>query len=848
MKILEKCVYTCSNRRADLPLIEQLFEFAPDELAAIAALDAGAPGGLAESLEALGCEPDPGAMPGPGSHPDPRLRFAQLYANCALLLQRAAGHCVFHHAGAPEEASGSCRAMYEYEHREVGERAGELALLMLGRLCPALDWQPQPPDAARSTAELVREFRRQAATQALPGDTRAILGAAAKAGIPWLKMDRAPFEPRTGEFRIRPNGLLKLGQGCHQHIVDGTFCVDRSDSVAALLRDRAEILRLLDRLGLPTPARDPDTTNCCTLSRAQRSARKLGYPLALKPGIRAPGQGVTLDVRDAQGFDRAFARAREHGRNVIVERFIAGATYKLILANRELVGIVRLPAGGRPAPEATSLAHPSIVASALAAAAAVNAGLLVLTLVCPDLSLPLAASGGAFVDLDVAPRLDAFLAPDSALLQSAAARFLQWLFPPGSASRMPIVAVTGTNGKTTTSRMIHRMLLDSGRASGLACSDGVYIGDRLDCAGDLAGVPGHYRLLENPAIDCAVMETARGGIATMGIAYDRCAVAVCLNVTPDHLETHGIESLGQMARLKRTVLERARDGAVVNADDPLCLAMPAGLRAKNICLVSMQRSFGELCRSHAQCSHFALLERTDGEEWVVLYDRGTRMPVIQVARIPASCGGLARHNVSNALHAIAAAYLVGIEVAAMRASLSRFQMNFELNPGRLNFHDSGPVRFLVDYAHNPDGIAKLSEFVDRLQPAGRKLVAFSAAGYNPEAIITGNAHAAAGHFDAYVCYNFLTNCEKGYVEVPGMLARTLLENGVPPSRVFVEQGAPDALDTLCALARPGDLVVFLAGYSDRPRIWARIVSGDLPAIGVGDACGYADAARATVRH
>ena len=233
----------------------------------------------------------------------------------------------------------------------------------------------------------------------------------------------------------------------------------------------------------------------------------------------------------------------------------------------------------------------------------------------------------------------------------------------------------------------------------------------------------------------------------------------------------------------------------------------------------------------------------------MLYDQGARIPVMPVARIPASCDGLARHNVSNALHAIAAGYLGGIEVAAMRASLSRFVMDFAHTPGRLNFHDAGAFRFLVDYAHNPDGIAKLCEFVDRLRPAGGKLVAFSAAGYNPEAIVAGNARAAAGHFDRYVCFNFRTNREKGYAGVPLLLASTLRACGVPPERVFVEESASDALDTICGLAEPGDLVVLLPGHSDRVQIWARVVAGDFPGIGgvLRDSAGHAGDVRAQDR-
>lgn len=841
MRILEQYVYICSNRRAECPVVEQLIAFDADELAAIAAMAADAPRGLVSSLETLSREPDPGAMLRPAPEREPCRRFGELYANCALLLQRAAGHRVHHLAILTGESPGSCRAIYEYEHHEVGVRAGELALLLLQRFCFPFDWRPEALDPACGTAELLREFRLFAAPLALPADTQAIVRAAAEAGVPCLRMDRTPFQSRTGDFRLRPNGLLKLGHGRRQHIVDGTFCVDRSEALAPLLRDRAAILGALERLGLPTPARDPETANCSTLSRAQRCARRIGYPLALRPALKTRGRGVSLGIRDADALGRAFAAAREHGRSVVVERCIAGASWKLVLANRELVGIVRLAAGEAPALAAPWAAHPSLVASAEAAARALDAGLLVLTLVCPDIALPLAASGGAFVDLDVAPRLDDFLAPDSPLLRSAAARFVAWLFPPGAEARIPIVAVTGTNGKTTTSRMIHRMLLDAGRASGLACSDGVYVGDRLLCAGDLAGVPGHYRLLEHPAVGCAVLETARGGVATMGIAYEQCAVAVCLNVTPDHLEHSGIHSLEQMAQLKRTVLERAVDGAVVNADDPLCLAMPAGLRAKTIVLVSMRRSVGELRHAHPCCTHFALLEHADGAEWIVLHDRGARMPVMPVAEIPATFDGLARYNVSNALHAIAAGYLSGIGVAAMRASLARFRMSFEDTPGRMNFHDAGGLRFLVDYAHNPDGIAKLCEFVDRLQPAGRKLLAFSAAGYNPEAIIADTARAAAGHFNAYVCYNRGKNCDQGYFEVPHILASALRASGVPPGRVFVEERASDAFDTLCRMAQPGDLVVLLAVHGEMNETWARVVSGDFPAIGIGGRDSSSDA-------
>ena len=272
--------------------------------------------------------------------------------------------------------------------------------------------------------------------------------------------------------------------------------------------------------------------------------------------------------------------------------------------------------------------------------------------------------------------------------------------------------------------------------------------------GDLAGVPGHYRLFENPAVECAVLETARGAIASMGIAYDECAVAVCLNVTPDHLDHCGITPWSRWPAEAHGAGAGGRGRGAGCGRPPLPGNGP-GAACQTVFLVSMQRSLGELRGRHAHCDHFALLEhaygrsgwcsttRAGGFRWCG--SSGFRPPAMAwpgttLQRAARDRRGLPGRDRGRGDEGIALAFRDGIRHT----------------PGRLNFHDAGALRFLVDYAHNPDGIAKLCEFVDRLQPAGRKLVAFSCAGYNPDSIIVGNAHAAAGHFDAYVCYNFRT--------------------------------------------------------------------------------------------
>ncbi len=833
MEIIETFVYIGENRRADRPAIEQLFRFTERELAALAL----AADSLVQELTA--------ALANTGVCADALLRidqpetpcqlFCRLYARAAVVLQQRGGHQVEASQSMVELSPSECRAIYEYEEETTGRSAGELALLFMKTCCPAIDysidhWTGDAQGDSAMLAQRLTEFLEFAAARALPVDTRALIEAASKAGIPYLKLDRAPFKREPGDFRIRRNSLLKLGQGCHRHIVEGNLCIDRSSAHSQLLTDREEIVRFMQTCDLPLPERDEDSPNCSTQSRARRSARRLGYPLVIKSTVKRHDSAVFLNIGDEASLSWAFERAREHSRRVMIERQLPGDSYKLIIANRLLTGVIKLPpacSDARYGEEVSAALHPSIADAALRAASTVDIGLMVFTLVTTDVSLSPAQSGAAFVDLDVAPEPDTFLPPGSRLLAAAADRFTAWLFPPGSASRIPLVAVTGTNGKTTTSRMIRAILGQAGFRPGLACSEGVYIdGQEPVIAGDLSGLVGHYHLLGNSEIDCAVLETARGAVLKTGFGFDHCDVAVCLNVTRDHLEDCGIDTIEQMAALKRSIADRARGAVVLNADDPMCLAMAPFANAGRLCLVSTERSIQALESLDVRCDCYVVVEEVEGDPQLILYDCGHRQPIIPVNDIPAAYGGMARHNLSNALHACAACHLldIGIDGASLAAGLRHFQMNFDNTPGRMNFYDELPFRILLDYAHNPGGISRLCEFADQLPAEGRKLVAFSAASYNPEDIVRGNARAAAGHFDHYVCYNFLTNINKGDDHIPHVLAETLLGCGVAASNISVASSGLNAIDSILNMAAPGDLVVFLSGYSDRREIWERITT------------------------
>lgn len=830
MKVIESFVYTAENRRASQPAIEHLFSFDKLELTALELAATALAKQLRATLAALGIIPAGAETPDLDRPAAPGELFCWLYAKTALELQNRAGHCV--EACQTMVEQGGCRAIYEFEEEESGRAAGELALRLLEKCLPVMDWSTiewtaGTRDEVKSLAQQLTEFIDFALPRALPQDTRALIDAASRAGIPWLKLDRLPFKREPGDFRIRPNSPLKLGHGCHQHIVDGNFCIDLSSAHSQLLSDREAVIGFMRRCELPLPGRDGVSQNCSTLSRARRSAGRLGYPLVLKPATRSRGRGVSLDIRDETGLCNAFRQAREYSRRVILERHLPGPTYKLIIANRQLIGAVHV--GSRPdeSRDVSASVHPSITAAALRAARAVDIGLLVFTLVATDISLAPGESGAAFVDMEVAPALDAFLPVGSPLLAAAATQFIDWLFPAGSTSRIPLVAVTGTNGKTTTSRMIRAILDKAGCRPGLACSEGVYVGAQQPVvAGDLSSLVGHYHLLGDPAIDCAVLETARGAVLKMGFGFDYCDVAVCLNVTRDHLEDCGIDTVEQMAALKRSIVRRARQAVVLNADDPQCLAMAPFTHTKRLCLVSIERAIDELRALAVHCDCYLVSEDVQGEQQIVLYDRDRRWPIVPVSNVPATHGGMARYNLSNALHACAACYLldIDIDIGSLAAGLGEFEMNFDNTPGRLNFYDGLPFRVLLDYAHNPDGISRLCDFVDQLPAQGRKIVAFSAASYNPGEVIRGNARAVAGHFDCYFCYNFLSNIRKQHLEIPFDLKATLLAQKVVASNIFVEANGLEAIDSILKMATAGDLVVFLSGHGDRQEIWERITT------------------------
>ncbi len=537
---------------------------------------------------------------------------------------------------------------------------------------------------------------------------------------------------------------------------------------------------------------------------------------------------VNRDPRRGRGHEAVMTRITldAHARGHLARQGLAADDVPAVGREVVLRATANLSTGGT-AIDRTDDIHPDNAAIARRAAAIVGLDVAGIDFLAPDIACSVRQTGGGIVEVNAAPGLRMHLAPSVGQARDVAGPVIDMLFPPGRPARIPVVAITGTNGKSTTVRMVEQILARSGRTVGFTTTSGVYIGGERILKADASGPISARMILGDPTVDVAVLETARGGILREGLGFDRCDVGCVLNVSDDHLGLQGILTLKDLAAVKSVVTRSVsrRGVSVLNADDPLTRDMARDARGR-IAYFSVNPESGAkaLLDGHvAKGGLAAVLERDASGEGLVLQDGPHRCPLIPVTAIPATLGGQARFNIANALAAALIAYGLGVAPDTIAAGLAAFRSSFADNPGRLNVNDDHGFKVIVDYAHNPAGIAALGELVQSLRPHHcRSIGCVSIPGDRRDADILAMGAAAAELFDHIVFREKPDGRGRRPGEVIDLLRRGAISAGCLPSRVQGVAHEADAVAACLGRARPGDLVILLP--TDVESVWAQVLA------------------------
>lgn len=878
MEILERSVFVGPNHYAHFPVIRLVLDLGDCEAWPTKRLGESFVASLLTALPGLrdhGCSYGEAGGFVRRMTEDEGTWLGHVLEHVAIELQNVAGVRVTFGKTRETARPGVYDVVFEYEQEDVGLEAADVALDLLHHLLPP-ELRPADANPAFDLAERRDTFIRYAQRRALGPSTASIVHAAEARNIPWIRLnEQSLIQLGYGCYQQRIQATVT---GNTSHIaVELAGDKEETNRILAnlglpvpkqrLVQTASRAVAAAERIGYPVVTKPYNGNHGRGVSVALTTPEAVtaGFELAhaisrsvivesfitghdhrmlvvngelvavsKREPAKVVGDGVhtiaqlvavvNADPRRGIGHEKVLTQLELDAQALsLLEKL--GYSGITVLPNGETV-YLRLTANlstGGTATDMTDVVHPDNAEMAVRAINAIGLDVGGVDFLTPDMTQSYKDIGGAICEVNAAPGFRMHMAPSEGTPRDVAGKVVDMLFPHNAPNTIPIAALTGTNGKTTTARLLAHIHKLAGKRVGLTTTDGVYVDGQRTVEGDMTGPMSARIVLSDPAVEVAVLETARGGLLRAGMAMRHVDVGAVLNIQPDHLGQKGIETLEQLAEIKRTVVEIATDTAVLNADDPHTLRMAAYTEAKHVCYVTIDPAHN-LVREHIRAGGRAIaLEAGINGQMITIYDRGAHIPLMWTHLIPATLEGRATFNVQNAMFAAAMAFAMGVRLEDIRHGLRTFDTTFFQAPGRLNVYDQHPFKVLFDYGHNAHAVSALCELVNRMNPAGQRTCVISAPGDRRDADILEIASvAASAKFDHYICRRDDGLRGRGENEVPTMLRDQLIASGVHADAITVIPDEQQAIEHALRSAQRGDLVLIFADALARG--WKQIVN------------------------
>lgn len=652
--------------------------------------------------------------------------------------------------------SGTYNVVFSYVEENVGLFAAESAV----RIAEALI-KGEPYDLEADIQEM-REIRERVR---LGPSTGSIVEEAVSRDIPWI--------------RLGSNSLVQLGYGVNQVRFQATITNQTSHIAVDIACNKEETKRMLESASIPVAS----GSICTDETGLKEVIEKIGYPIVIKPLDGNHGRGATINIMAYEDAKAALEYALNYSRRVIVEKFITGFDFRILVINNKVVAAAqRVPAHvvgngqdtvqalidtenqnpkrgyghenvlteitvdrdttdllaksghtletvlnkgeivylkstanlstGGTSVDVTEFLHPENIFLAERIARVIGLDICGIDIMAQNLTQPLKENGGVVIEVNAAPGFRMHLAPSEGLPRNVAAPVIDMLYPPGKPSRIPIFAVTGTNGKTTTTRLLAHIVKNNGYKVGFTTSDGIYIQNHMLEKGDTTGPLSAEYILKDPTVEFAVLETARGGILRSGLGFSRCDIAIITNIQEDHLGISDIHDLDDLAKVKKVVVRSVKkEGwAVLNADDAECVKIADELDC-NVAFFSMEEDNPVIKAMAREGRTTAVYENG----YITIKKGEWKIRVEKAFHVPLTMAGKARFMVANVLAATLASYLWGFKTDDISLSLQTFIPGAAQTPGRMNIFEFRRFKVLIDFAHNPAGYRAIEEFLQNIE-------------------------------------------------------------------------------------------------------------------------------------